>query len=273
MTIVSPSTTRSILRSHGIQLTKRLGQHFLVDANVLEKELDAAELRPGDRILEIGPGIGTLTEALAARAQRVIAIELDRTFIRILDETLAAFTNVEIVQGDALKMDLRALLGARRFKLVSNLPYHIAAHAIAKVLETCPHVGLMVTMVQKEVADRMLAGPGEKDYGPLALEAAYYADVEEIARVSPHVFLPEPKVESAIVRIRRLSKPRVRMADEEAFFSFVQRLFQQRRKTLHALVKNVNWSHLERERIGPMARAETLSLEQLATLFRVSREQ
>lgn len=234
-TIVRPSKTKEILKKYDIRLTKRLGQHFLVDGNILRKEVEAAQLTSGDTVLEIGPGIGTLTEGLASEAKKVVAIELDRKFITILKETLASYANVHIVEGDALRLDLCSLLGGPdSYKLVSNLPYNIAAPAIVKVLEGCPSINFLVVMVQKEIAERMLAQAGEKDYGVFSLKVQYHADIEKILEVSRHVFLPPPRVDSAIVKLTRLRQPRVSVDDEAAFFRLIQVIFQQRRKMVRA---------------------------------------
>lgn len=275
--IVRPGRTKEILRRYNIRLSKRLGQNFLVDGNILEKEIAAAKLTSQDTVLEIGPGIGTLTEALASKTKKVVAIELDTKFATILKDSLASFSNIRIVQGDALKLNLNSLLKNGPFKLVSNLPYNIATPVITKALEECRQVHLMVVMVQKEIADRMTAKPGEKDYGVFTLQVQYRADVERIAEVSRHVFMPEPNVDSAIVRITRLLEPRVKVSHEKAFFSLIQVIFQQRRKTLRSVLLGSKFFPAEKvikalARLGEEgtpanARAETLSLYQFALLF------
>lgn len=282
-TIVHPSKTKEILRKYNIRLTKRLGQHFLVDENILKKEVEAAQLTSRDTVLEIGPGIGTLTEGLASKAKRVIAVELDRKFITILKETLALYPNIHIVEGDALRLDLWSLLGAgapNTYKLVSNLPYNIASPAIVKVLEECSSINLMVVMVQREIAERMLARAGEEDYGVFSLKVQYHADVVKISEVSRHVFLPPPRVDSTIVRLTRLRKPRVSVDNETAFFQLIQAIFQQRRKMLRAALvgaKDLPYSvsqiaaalrSLESGGFRVTSRAELLNLSDLALIYK-----
>lgn len=279
MAIVTPSKAREILRRYDVRLSKRLGQHFLVDGNILNKEIAAAKLTSQDTVLEIGPGIGTLTAALASQVKKVVAIELDAKFITILKDSLTSFSNLKIVQGDALKLDLNSLLGDGPFKLVSNLPYNIATPVITKVLEECPQISLMVVMVQREIADRMTAKPGEKDYGVFTLQVQYWADVERVAEVSRHVFMPEPNVDSAIVRIGRLPRPRLKVSRQKALFDLIKTVFQQRRKTLRSVLLSTKilppeevasvLTRLEKEGISSSARAETLTLSQFALLHQV----
>lgn len=276
MRIVTPSKTKEILKKYNIRLSKRLGQHFLVDGNILRKEISAAQLTSQDAVLEIGPGIGTLTEALASQARRVVAIELDAKFSAILKDSLASFSNLKIVQGDALKLDLNSLLKDGPFKLVSNLPYNIATPVIAKVLEKCPQIHLMVVMVQREIADCMTAQPGEKDYGVFTLQLQYRADAERVAKISRHVFIPEPKVDSAIVRIGRLPRPRFKVSQEKALFDLIKAVFQQRRKTLRSALLGAKifppkkvacvLARLEGKGISATVRAETLTLSQFVLL-------
>jgi 16S rRNA (adenine1518-N6/adenine1519-N6)-dimethyltransferase len=279
--IVHPSKTKEILEKYNIKLTKRLGQHFLVDENILKKEIEAAQLTSQDTVLEIGPGIGTITEELALKAKKVVAVELDRKFITILKETFRSYPNVDIVEGNALKLDLYSLLGAPdSYKFVSNLPYNIAAPVIVKVLEECTLIKFMIVMVQKEIAERMLAQTGEEDYGVFSLKVQYHADVEKISEVSRHVFLPPPRVDSTIVRLTRLRKPRVSVDNENSFFQLIQAIFQQRRKMVRAALvgaKDLPYSvsqiaaalrSLESGGFRVTSRAELLNLSDLALIYK-----
>lgn len=286
LTIVHPSKTKEILEKYNIRLTKRLGQHFLVDENILKKEIEVAQLTSQDTVLEIGPGIGTLTEGLASKAGRVIAVELDRRFITIIKETLTSYTNIRIVEGDALKLDLCSLSGVpNSYKFVSNLPYNIAAPTIVKVLEECPSINLMVVMVQKEIAERMMARAGEEDYGVFSLKVQYHASVEKIWEVSRHVFLPPPNVDSAIIKITRLREPRVSVDDEAAFFRLIQAIFRQRRKMIRAALpgaKDLPYSlsqitaalkSLEAGGFKISGRGELLSLNDFAFIYKTLQNQ
>jgi 16S rRNA (adenine1518-N6/adenine1519-N6)-dimethyltransferase len=269
--IVNPSTTKAILKKHNIHLTKKLGQHFLVDGNVLDKEIAAAGLTSKDIVLEIGPGIGTLTEALADKAGRVIAMEYDGRFVRILKETLPGKDNVEIVRGDAMKGDLESL-GAN--VMVSNLPYNIGTAVLARVLQEVPRITRMVVMLQKEVVNRLVAGPGSKDYGVLAITVHCYAGASVFAEVKRKSFMPPPDVDSAIAVLERHPEPLFGTATP-AFIGFVKNLFVARRKTVKkALTIGDNGvsaaaaaAAIAKSGLDPVARAETLSVEELFRLF------
>lgn len=284
--IVNPSITKAILKEHGIRLTKRLGQHFLIDRNILEKEIGAARLTKNDTVVEVGPGIGTLTEALAEHAGRVVAIEFDDRFVRVLFDMLAAFKNVVIVREDALRVDYDKLLATApaggRAKLVANLPYNIATPIISHVLENVTSIEMMVVMVQKEVGRRLLALPGTKDYGFFTLKTHFFADAEQVAVVPRTVFLPPPKVDSMIVRLTR--RPPAAVVSEPAeFFDFLRVCFSERRKSLGAIlagrVREVYGdaaadravAGIERLGIDRKRRPETLDLPGFAALFNIVR--
>lgn len=269
MPIINPSETTAILKRHDIHLTKRLGQHFLVDGNVLAKELEAAAITKDDVVVEIGPGIGTLTEALAARAGRVIAIEFDRRFPPILRETLAESGNVEIIEADAMAVDFAALPANC---LVANLPYNIGTALIVKVLTGAPNIARLAVMVQKEVAARLVAAPGSKDYGVLAVTIACYAIASLTGNVKRTSFLPPPEVDSAIVALTRLSEPLFGL-ETPAFIEFVKTVFAMRRKTLAAVLVRSGFSPpaiqdaLARAGVPDRARAETLPPDQLYRIY------
>lgn len=233
MSLSSPSKTKEILRRYNIRLTKKLGQHFLVDANIIAKEITAAELTKVDTVLEVGPGIGALTEALAGKAGQVIAIEMDKRFMSIVKETLSGRPNVTVIRADALGFKL-GTLGAN--KLISNLPYNIATPLIVKVLTEAPQITDATVMVQKEVAWRMTAPPGADDYGPLAIAVDAYAEARILFYVSPRSFLPPPEVESAVVAIKRRPQP-LYGSDTPVFLLFVRELFTLRRKTVRSALK------------------------------------
>lgn len=278
--IVNASVTKEILRENGIRLTKRLGQHFLIDPNILKREVDEATLGRKDTVVEVGPGIGTLTQLLAESAGRVLAIEHDSRFIRILKKTLAEYSNVSVVEGDALTADINSLLGDRQtVKLVSNLPYNVATPIISRVLEEIPMITTMVVMVQKEVAQRMLAVPRTKAYGFFTLKVKYYADVASVMRVPHTVFLPQPKVDSMIVTLTRRTLPSVDVKDTHEYFRFIQTFFNERRKTVRAIMmgrlKDIYGSERVSTALEKMAsdtfessvRPEELELDGFAYLF------
>jgi 16S rRNA (adenine1518-N6/adenine1519-N6)-dimethyltransferase len=247
MSIVEPQETKNILRKYNIHLTKKLGQHFLVDTSVVTRILAAAHLSRNDTILEVGPGIGTMTEALAGAAGHVVAVEYDRRFAAVLGDTLAGLDNVEIVQADAMKVDLAAF---KANKLVSNLPYNIASALISKVLADCPGISEMVVMVQKEVAARMTATTG-REFGFLAILIQAYGDIESVCDVSSDAFLPHPAVESTVVKIHRLAEPRYGV-DTERFLAFAGRVFSERRKTIRSVLVNAGY---EKEAVGGALKA------------------
>jgi len=279
---------RNILRRHGIRLRKRWGQNFLKDEQVLEKIVQGAELDKNDLVLEIGAGTGTLTEKLAESAFGVIAVEFDRGLCGILREQLVNFDNVTIVQDDILKVDLREVLkvfDARHstfnsIKVIGNLPYYITTPIIFHLLKQKSLFSLLVLMIQKEVAARLAAAPGGKDYGVLTLACQYHAQVEIIGRVGRESFFPVPEVDSALARLRILKQPRVKVADEKLLFSLIKSSFGQRRKTLENALLSNRYLSLKRKElkqalgaaeIEGKRRGETLSLEDFARLSNVLR--
>lgn len=278
--IATPSRTRQLIAKHGFVLKKSLGQNFLIDRNILLNIVEAAELEAADGVLEIGPGIGALTEQLARRAGSVVAIELDGRLLPILEESLAGYPNVSIVHGDVLKVDLVKLFqdrfrDAERVKVVANLPYYVTTPIIMKLLEERLPISSIVVMIQKEVAERLSAGPGTKDYGSLSIAVQYYSEAETVAFVPRTAFLPQPNVDSAVVRLRLREYPSVKVEDERWFFEVVHAAFAQRRKTL---ANNLLGRFLPKDRraeleailascgIDPGRRGETLSLEEFARL-------
>ena len=280
--IGTPRRTREIIARYGFTFRKSLGQNFLVDANVLRRIVEAAELGSAKGALEIGPGIGALTERLALAAGKVVAIELDRRLIPILEDLLEPHRNVEIVHGDALKLDLKRLIAERfagldKVSVVANLPYYVTTPILMKLLEDRLPLESIVVMVQKEVAGRMTAPPGGKDYGSLSVAVRYFADPEIVCHVPRNVFVPPPNVDSAVVRLRLRGRPPVDVRDEALFFRVVHAAFAQRRKTL----ANNLTALLGKERRGeaaelpascgidPGRRGETLSLEEFAALANV----
>ncbi len=279
--LATPTGVGAILKKYGFRFKKSLGQNFLVDENIRRKIVAAAELSSRDVVWEVGPGIGTLTQALAEAAGTVFAVELDERLLEILAETLAGRPNVRLIHGDFLKVDLGKLYenslfemgAAGGLKIVANLPYYVTTPVIARILEARLDWQLMVVMVQAEVADRMLALPGGKDYGTLSVLVQYYAEVGAVARVPRTVFMPQPEVDSMVVKLRRRATPRVASANPGFYFALVRAAFGQRRKTLRNAVKSVaalDLPELEKAflqaSIDPMRRGETLSLEEFAAL-------
>ncbi len=271
MPIVNPSTTKEILKRHNIHLSKRLGQHFLIDANILAKETDAAHLTSNDTVLEIGPGIGTLTEALAERAGRVVAVEYDDRFIPILWETMSGHDNVKIVRGDAMEIELGALDAN---VMVSNLPYNVGTAVIVRILQEAPNIIRLVVMLQKEVVNRMVAGPGSKDYGVLAITAGCYANASVIAEVKRNSFWPPPEVDSSIVTLERRPQPLFE-PETAAFIAFIKKLFAARRKTVKkaltigkdAFSPAQATVALTESGLNPTARAEIMTAKELFLLY------
>lgn len=270
MPIVNPSITKEILHNHNIYLTKRLGQHFLVDGNILGKIIEAVNLTKDDTVVEVGPGIGTLTEPLAAAAGRVIAIEYDNRFPKILKDALGGSDNIEIIERDAMEVDFESL-GAG--KLAANLPYNIGTALVAKVLEFAPSIKEITVMLQKEVADRIMAKPGTKDFGAFTVLVHAYADVRMVTEVSRKSFLPPPAVESTVIKLVRLDKPR--FGDQTRDFTvFAKKLFTNRRKALRGALKAAGFpasavSLAETDSdIDFGARAEALKPEELYRIYR-----
>ncbi len=277
------SRTRELLNQYGIQLKKSLGQNFLIDSNVLDKIIQAASLNEKSGVIEIGPGIGALTERLAEIAQKVVAIEIDSRFIPILEKLFENESRVEIINGDALKVDLNNIINehfqeASTLHVVANLPYYVTSPILVHLLEQRLPFSNIVIMIQKEVADRLKASPGSKDYSSLSVLVQYYAEVKEAVHVSSHVFIPRPQVDSSVVCLTLREKPKVRVINEHAYFKIVRAAFAKRRKTLlNSLHSNLlsAFSKKEAEKwileagIDPKRRGETLDLQEFAALTEV----
>lgn len=278
--VASPKRTQELLRKHGLTLKKSLGQNFLTDANILRRIVAAANLDLSKGALEIGPGIGALTQQLAREAGKVVTIEIDRRLLPVLEETLRPYPNVEVVHGDVLALDLNALCrerfaGCGAVSVVANLPYYITTPIIMKLLEEKLDLETIVVMIQKEVADRMSAEPGGKDYGSLSIAVQYYAEPERVATVPASVFIPEPHVDSAVIRLALRRKPPVQVKDEALFFEVVRASFAQRRKTIANNLLAGIFTKADRPvleallaecGIDPVRRGETLDIAEFAAL-------
>ena len=278
-TLGNPQNTIEILQKYQFSFQKKFGQNFLIDTHVLDKIIRAAEITKEDMVLEIGPGIGTMTQYLAEAAGKVIAVEIDRNLIPILSETLSMYDNVRIINEDVLKLDIRKLAEeenqGRPIKVVANLPYYITTPIIMGLFEGQVPVESITVMVQKEVADRMQTGPGSKDYGALSLAVQYYAKPYIVANVPPNCFMPRPKVGSAVIRLTRHDTPPVQVKDEGLMFEIIRASFNQRRKTLAnglnnssrlSYTKEVIAEAVEKLGKGPSIRGEALTLEEFARL-------
>lgn len=274
-----PQNTIAILQKYNFNFQKRFGQNFLIDANVLNRIIAAAEITKEDCVLEIGPGIGTMTQYLAESAGEVVAVEIDKNLIPILKDTLSGYDNVTVINGDILKLDIPKLVeernGGEPVKVVANLPYYITTPIIMGLFESHVPLKSITIMVQKEVAERMQVGPGTKDYGALSLAVQYYAKPEIVANVPPNCFIPRPNVGSAVIRLTRYETPPVRVKDEKKLFSLIRASFNQRRKTLVNGLCNAAELHLTKEQVTgalekmalPLTtRGEALTLEQFAEL-------
>ena len=278
-TLGNAKNTIEILEKYQFHFQKKFGQNFLIDGNILEKIVNAARITEEDCVLEIGPGIGTMTQYLADRAKSVIAVEVDKNLIPVLRDTLSSYQNVKVINEDILKVDVGRIVreenGGRPIKVVANLPYYITTPIIMGLLEGSAPVDSITVMVQKEVADRMKVGPGTKDYGALSLAVQYYARPEIVANVPPNCFIPRPKVGSAVIRLTRHQTPPVQVQDEDFLFRIIRASFNQRRKTLVNSLNNSPELQLTKEQVTkaleqmglPVAvRGETLTLEQFAEL-------
>ena len=278
-TLGIPQNTIAVLQKYNFTFQKKYGQNFLIDSHVLEKIMDAAEIGKDDCVVEIGPGIGTMTQYLAERAGEVVAVEIDKNLIPILTETLADYKNVSIINEDILKVDLTHIVeeknGGRPVKIVANLPYYITTPIIMGLFENHVPVKSITVMVQKEVADRMQVGPGTKDYGALSLAVQYYAKPEIVAIVPPNCFIPRPNVASAVIRLTCHEKKPVEVKNEKGMFALIRASFNQRRKTLANSLSNAQNLSLTREQVtealesmqlSPTIRGEALTLEQFAAL-------
>ena len=270
--IANKDVTRHILKTFGIHTSKKLGQNFLVDEAVVNNIVKGAAISSGDTVLEIGPGIGTLTQGLAETGAEVIAVELDRRLIDVMGKTLSGYPNVRIIHGDILKIDISREITAKTFKVVANLPYYITTPIVMGLLEQRLPIEVLVTMVQKEVAERMVAPPGGKDYGAMSVAVQYYTEPSIMFHVPPAAFIPSPKVESAVIRCLVRSEPPVQVKDEKRFFRVVRASFAQRRKTLANNLKNVGIADqdvkdiLTEAGIDGTRRGETLSLAEFAAI-------
>ena len=271
----NPKVTIEIIQKYNFAFQKRFGQNFLIDGHVIEKIIRAAEITKDDVVLEIGPGIGTMTQYLAEAAGEVFAVEIDKNLLPILAETLAEYDNVTVVNEDILKVDIAALTGGRPVKVVANLPYYITTPIIMGLFENEVPVESITVMVQKEVADRMQTGPGNKDYGALSLAVQYYADPYIVANVPPNCFMPSPKVGSAVIRLTCHQEKPVQVQDEKLMFNIIRASFNQRRKTLANGLKNAATLDFTKEEVeaaidalgkGASVRGETLTLEEFARL-------
>lgn len=270
--IASPQVTQHILNRFKLRADKKLGQNFLIDENVVRQIVEAAELSEADTVLEVGPGIGTLTQGLAESKAKVVAVELDTRLLPVLATTLNGYDNVRVVHGDILKVNIMEEVGAPEFKVCANLPYYITTPIIFALLEKRLPMERLVAMVQKEVAERMAAQPGGKDYGALSVAIQYYTEPEIAFIVPPTSFIPAPAVDSAVIVCKRRSKPPVEVCDEALFFRVVKAAFSLRRKMLSNSLKNMGikseqvakW--LELAGVDGKRRAETLSLEDFAKL-------
>lgn len=285
-TLGIPQNTIAVLQKYGFNFQKKFGQNFLIDTHVLDKIIGAANITKDDFVLEIGPGIGTMTQYLCENARQVVAIEIDKNLIPILEDTLSAYDNVEVINDDVLKVDLEKLAAeknnGRPIKVVANLPYYITTPIIMGLFEKKVPLESITIMVQKEVADRMQVGPGTKDYGALSLAVQYYAKPQIVANVPPNCFIPRPNVGSAVIKLTRYDKPPVEVADEELMFALIRASFNQRRKTMMNSLSNglaglckKQYSKEQLQQALTQAglsltiRGEALTLEQFANLSNI----
>ena len=281
----NPQETIAVLQKYQFNFQKKFGQNFLIDTHVLDKIINSAEITKDDMVLEIGPGIGTMTQYLACAAGKVIAVEIDKALIPILEDTLSEYDNVRVINEDVLKVDIAKLAkeenGGRPIKVVANLPYYITTPIIMGLFENNVPIKSITVMVQKEVADRMQVGPGTKDYGALSLAVQYYAKPYIVANVPPNCFMPRPKVGSAVIRLDRYEEPQVKVNDEKLMFKIIRASFNQRRKTLANGLKNSAELNFSKETIedaiaelgkGASVRGEALTLEEFARLSNILSE-
>ena len=275
----NPRKTIEVLQTYNFTFQKKFGQNFLIDPHVLDKIIAAAEITKDDFVLEIGPGIGTLTQYLAEAAREVVAVEIDSSLIPILEDTLSSYDNVSVINEDVLKADLKKLAeernGGKPIKVVANLPYYITTPIIMGLFESHVPLKSLTVMVQKEVALRMQAGPGTKDYGALSLAVQYYAEPYLAANVPPNCFMPRPNVGSAVIRLTRFEETPVKVKDEALLFRLIRASFNQRRKTLQNGLVNSPELQFSKEQVAaaietlgvsPSVRGEALTLEQFAAL-------
>ena len=268
--IASPEVVHYICKRFDIKMSKKLGQNFLIKRGIVDEIVHAAELTVGEPVLEVGPGIGTLTQGLAQSGADVTAIELDRRLLEVLDTTLASYDNVRIIHGDVLKLDVPTIMNQKPFKVVANLPYYITTPIIMSLLESKLPIERLVVMVQKEVALRMVAKPGTKDYGALSVAVQYYTEPDIVLDVPPKSFLPAPAVTSSVIRCVLRDKPPVDVIDEKLFFRVVKAGFAQRRKTFANTMRTTGLSKeqiddiLVKANIDGQRRGETFSLQEFA---------
>lgn len=270
--IASPEVVHHICKHFGITMSKKLGQNFLIKRSVVDEIVRAADLGDGDQVLEVGPGIGTLTQGLAQSGADVKAIELDRRLLEVLDTTLASYDNVQIIHGDVLKLNIPEIMNHKPFKVVANLPYYITTPIIMSLLEAKLPIERLVVMVQREVALRMVAEPGTKDYGALSVAVQYYTKPQIVMDVPPKAFLPAPAVTSAVIRCVLRDEPPVAIRDEKIFFRVVKAGFAQRRKTFSNTMKTTGLTKeqieaiLQEAGIDGQRRGETFSLDEFASV-------
>ena len=280
-TLGIPANTIAVLQKYNFNFQKKFGQNFLIDTNVLEKIIDEADISKDDCVLEIGPGIGTMTQYLAENAGHVIAVEIDKALIPILGDTLSEYDNVDIINEDILKVDITSLCdkynNGKPIKVVANLPYYITTPIIMGLFESNVPLDSITIMVQKEVADRMQCGPGSKEYGALSLAVQYYSKPEIVAIVPPNCFMPRPQVGSAVIKLTRYEAAPVNVNDEKYMFRIIRASFNQRRKTLVnglqggnlGVAKNDILSALDEMELSPTIRGEALTLAQFAELSNI----
>lgn len=281
----NPQKTIEVIQKYGFDFQKKFGQNFLIDTHVLDKIIAAAGITKDDFVLEIGPGIGTMTQYLACAAREVVAVEIDKNLIPILEDTLQDYDNVSVINEDILKVDIAALAeeknGGRPIKVVANLPYYITTPIIMGLYEKHVPLESITVMVQKEVADRMQVGPGTKDYGALSLAVQFYAEPYIVANVPPNCFMPRPSVGSAVIRLTSHEKPPVEVKDEKLMFKIIRASFNQRRKTLANGLNNSGELNIPKEVIiksieelgrGASIRGEALSLAEFAKLTNIISE-
>ena len=268
--IASPEVVHYICKRFDIKMSKKLGQNFLIKRGIVDEIVHAAELTVGEPVLEVGPGIGTLTQGLAQSGADVTAIELDRRLLEVLDTTLASYDNVRIIHGDVLKLDVPTIMNHKPFKVVANLPYYITTPIIMSLLESKLPIERLVVMVQKEVALRMIAKPGTKDYGALSVAVQYYTEPDIVLDVPPKSFLPAPAVTSSVIRCVLRDKPPVDVIDEKLFFRVVKAGFAQRLKTFSNTMKTTGLTRdrieelLAKANIDGQRRGETFTLQEFA---------
>ena len=276
MKLYSPKTINEIKDLFGFRFSKSLGQNFLTDQNIIDKIVDGSDIDEDDLVIEIGPGIGVITAACAQRAEKVVAIEIDKNLLPVLQYTLGEYGNVEVVNNDVLKTDINGIIEEKGFKsakIIGNLPYYITTPIIMHLLENHVNAESITVMMQKEVADRIKSAPGKKTYGAISVAVQYYCTVETVTDVSKEVFMPKPKVDSTVLRLDLRKEPPVQLKDRDVFFGCIKKGFGQRRKTLlnsmtgfRGMDKDAIRECLEESGIEPSRRAETLSIEEFAEL-------